>query len=71
MYSDISRRTIASSEPKKYVANAFVNSVLPTPVGPENIKLAIGRFGLFNPTRARRIARETATTASSCPIIRL
>jgi len=35
MYSDISKRTIASSEPKKYVAKAFVSSVLPTPVGPK------------------------------------
>ena len=44
---------------------AFVNSVFPTPVGPEKMKLAIGLFGFFNPTRALRIARETATTASS------
>ena len=65
MYSDISKRTIASSDPKKYVASALQSSVLPTPVGPEKIKLAIGRFGLFRPTRARRIARDTATTASS------
>ena len=42
IYSDISSRTIESSDPKKYDAIAFVNSVLPTPVGPENMKLAIG-----------------------------
>ena len=30
---------------KIYSASAFVNSVFPTPVGPANIKLAIGRLG--------------------------
>ena len=65
MYSDISNLTIASSEPKKYDARAFVNSVFPTPVGPEKIKLAIGLLGFFNPTLALLIAFETATTASS------
>ena len=67
----MSNLTIASSDPKKYVAKAFVNSVFPTPVGPEKMKLAIGLLGLFSPTRALLIARDTATTASSCPIIRL
>ena len=52
-----------------YSDKAFVNSVLPTPVGPAKIKLAIGRFGFLNPTRARRIAFETAVTACSWPII--
>ena len=70
MYSLMSKRIIDSSLPKKYAANAFVSSVLPTPVGPEKIKLAIGRFGFFKPTRALRIAFETALTASSCPIKR-
>ena len=56
---------MASSEPKKYAASDFANSVLPTPVGPEKTKLAIGRLGFFNPTRARRIALDTALTASS------
>jgi len=32
---------------------------LPTPVGPEKMKLAIGRFGSEEPTRARRIALDT------------
>ncbi|KAE9602707.1 hypothetical protein Lalb_Chr12g0202431 [Lupinus albus] len=35
------------------------------------MKLAIGRLGFFNPTRARRIARLMAFTASSWPIILL
>ena len=47
-----------------------MSSVLPTPVGPEKMKLAIGRLGFFNPTRALRIALETALTASSWPIRR-
>ena len=56
-------RTIIFSEPKKSAAKAFVTSVFPTPVGPQNKKLAIGRLGLRKPTRARRIAFEIATTA--------
>ena len=53
-----------SSEPKTASARAFASSVLPTPVGPENIKLPIGLLGLFRPTLARLIAFEIATTAS-------
>ena len=52
-------------ERQKREASAFVNSVLPTPVGPEKIKLAIGLFGFFKPTLARLIALDTAFTASS------
>ncbi len=33
---------------------------LPTPVGPRNRKLPIGRFGSFNPERRRITASETA-----------
>ena len=46
----------------------MVSSVLPTPVGPEKTKLAMGRLGFFRPTRARRMAREIALTASSWPM---
>ncbi|KAF4397500.1 hypothetical protein G4B88_027240 [Cannabis sativa] len=60
-----------SLEPKYSTANALANSVLPTPVGPVNKKLAIGRLGSLIPARARRMARLMASTASSCPIIRL
>ena len=63
-FDENSDGTIDSSEPKKYEAKALVNSVLPTPVGPEKIKLAIGRFGFFRPTRARLIAFEIAFTAT-------
>jgi hypothetical protein len=62
--SDISSLTIDPTEPKKYEAKAFVNSVLPTPVGPEKMKLAISQSGFFNPTFAPLIALDIATTAS-------
>ena len=39
--------------------------------GPEKMKDAMGRLGLLSPTRARRMARAMATTASSCPMTRL
>ena len=51
-------------------ASARHSSVLPTPVGPRKRKLPTGRAGSFRPTRLRRMARATADTASSCPIIR-
>mmetsp|Transcript_180 Transcript_180/g.463 ORF Transcript_180/g.463 Transcript_180/m.463 type:complete len:242 (-) Transcript_180:1523-2248(-) len=70
MYSDMSRRTMASSVPKYFCASALVSSVLPTPVGPEKSMVAMGREGFFSPTRARRRARETAATASSWPTTR-
>lgn len=38
---------------------------------PEKMKEAMGRLGDLRPTRARRMARLMATTASSCPITRL
>ena len=57
-----------SSEPNTASASAFASSVLPTPVGPEKIKLPIGLLGLFKPTLARRIAFDNAITASFCPI---
>ena len=57
-----------SSEPNTASARALANSVLPTPVGPEKIKLPIGLFGDFKPTLARLIDLASATTASFCPI---
>ena len=53
-----------SSDPNIASANAFASSVLPTPVGPQKIKLPIGLFGDFKPTLARLIAFEIATIAS-------
>ena len=62
--SDISTLTMLSSEPNTASASAFASSVLPTPVGPEKIKLPIGRLGALSPTLARLIALDRATTAS-------
>lgn len=47
-----------------------MSSVLPTPVGPQNMRAAIGRLGSFSPIRALLRAVDTAVTASSCPITR-
>ena len=51
-------------------ASARASSVLPTPVGPMNRKVPIGRFGSWSPARERRSAFETASTAASWPITR-
>ena len=60
-----------SSEPNIASAKALASSVLPTPVGPQKMKLPIGLFGAFKPTLARLIALEIATIASFWPITRL
>ena len=52
----------------KNSASDLARCVLPTPVGPIKRKEPSGRSGSPSPTRARRIALETALTASSCPI---
>ena len=49
-------------------ASARASSVLPTPVGPRNRNVPIGRSGSLSPARERRSAFETASTASSWPI---
>mmetsp|Transcript_96585 Transcript_96585/g.268471 ORF Transcript_96585/g.268471 Transcript_96585/m.268471 type:complete len:208 (-) Transcript_96585:2112-2735(-) len=69
MYSLMSRRIMASSVPKNVEARVLQSAVLPTPVGPENMKPAIGRSGFLSPARARRKARETLCTASSWPMM--
>ena len=51
-------------------ARALANSVLPTPVGPRKMKLPMGRRGSLRPDLDRRIASDTAVTASSWPISR-
>lgn len=57
-----------SSFPNISYAKALASSVLPTPVGPTNIKEG-GLFVLFNPALFLLIALETASTALSWPII--
>ena len=59
---------IASLLPKRSKASCLANSVFPTPVGPTNRKLPIGRLPSSKPARFRRIARATISTASSWPI---
>src|SRR5918998_506060 len=66
----MSMRTIAASSPKSASASVRASSVLPTPVGPRNRKLPMGRFGSESPARARLIASATASTASSWPTTR-
>ncbi len=44
---------MASSVSNKYAAKALANSVLPTPVGPRKMKLAVGRLGSAKPARDR------------------
>ena len=70
MYSDMSMRTMAFSESNRYSASVLASSVLPTPVGPRNKKLPMGRFGSDSPARLRRMAPATTPTASSWPMTR-
>ena len=70
MYSDMSMRTMFDSSSNMNWASDFANSVLPTPVGPRNIKLPMGRLGSLRPERDLLIASDTATTACSWPISR-
>src|SRR5690606_32227476 len=46
------------------------SSVLPTPVGPRNRKLPMGRWGSDRPARERRMALATTDTAASWPTTR-
>ena len=59
---------MACSSWKRNSARDRANCVLPTPVGPKNIKLPMGRFGSWSPALARLIEFETNRTASTCPI---
>ena len=60
-----------SSESKRFLARHLASCVLPTPVGPKNRKVPMGRPGSLSPARLRRMARTTVSTASSCPITSL
>ena len=65
MYSLISMRTMFFSSSNRHSASALASSVLPTPVGPRNKKLPMGRFSSAMPARERRMASLTFCTASS------
>ena len=64
MYSDMSTRISAFSSPNRYSASARASSVLPTPVGPRKTNDPTGRLASLSPARERRMARDTAATAS-------
>ena len=68
--SDMSIRTMFSSSSKRNSASAFASSVFPTPVGPRNMKLPMGRPGSESPARALRTASASAPIAVSWPITR-
>ena len=70
MYSDMSKLMSASSELNRNSASALDSSVLPTPDGPRKMKLPAGRLGSFRPARLRRMAFDSAVTASSWPMTR-
>ena len=70
MYSDMSTRISAFSSPKRYSARVRASSVLPTPVGPRKMNEPTGRRLSLRPARERRMARETAATASPWPTMR-
>ncbi len=63
IYSLMSILIIKSSSPKRVSAKDFARYVLPTPVGPTNIKVPTGFLGSFSPTLALLIALDTAETA--------
>ena len=71
MYSDMSSWISASSSPNRNSASVFDSSVFPTPEGPRKMNDPDGRLGSFRPARVRRIALDTAVTASFWSTIRL
>ncbi len=66
MYSDMSKRRNCTPSVS---ASCLASSVLPTPVGPANTKLPIGRLGIPSPARFILIAWATRSTARSWPKI--
>ena len=64
----MSTRIKASAEPNMNLANSFAKCVLPTPVGPRNMKVPIGRLGSFKPIRLLRMAFTRVSIALSWPI---
>src|SRR5215212_9836135 len=65
MNSDMSKRIIERSEPKRNSASERATSVLPTPVGPRKRNEPTGRCGFFNPARERRDGRALRDDAAS------
>ena len=69
IYSLMSMRMSGSGVSNSWFASWRTSSVLPTPVGPTKMKLA-GRRLPERSARARFMARATASTASSWPMMR-
>ena len=65
MYSDISIWMRDSWSPKMRSAKILAKCVLPTPVGPKNIKEPMGLLGSFRSARDRRKAFATTSVAKS------
>src|SRR5713101_2072268 len=70
MYSLMSSWISESSSPNRNSASVLDSSVLPTPDGPAKMNDPPGRLGSFSPARVRRIACDSALTASFCPMTR-
>mmetsp|Transcript_61997 Transcript_61997/g.140273 ORF Transcript_61997/g.140273 Transcript_61997/m.140273 type:complete len:407 (-) Transcript_61997:1317-2537(-) len=70
MYSDMSRRTMASSLSNMAAASALQISVLPTPVGPRKASEAMGLSGSLRPALERCTASAMAAQAGACPLTR-
>ena len=58
-------RTSASSVLNRYTASALASSVLPTPVGPRNMKDAMGRCGSPSPARDLHRSQHVSSTKST------
>ena len=67
-YSLMSTRIMASLEPNISSASFLARQVLPTPVGPKNMKAPIGWLGSRSPTRLRWMAFTIFSMASSWAI---
>jgi hypothetical protein len=63
----MSNRITAWGVLNRYSANLLHTSVLPTPVGPNIMKDAMGLFSPDSPARCKRMAFATDVSASSCP----
>src|SRR6266436_7161029 len=57
-YSPMSMRTMARSSSNRNSASARASSVLPTPVGPRNKNVPIGRLASARPARLRLIGPD-------------
>src|SRR5437899_383306 len=73
MNSDMSKRIIERSEPKRNSANERATSVLPTPVGPRKRNDPTGRCGFFKHVQVRRrlvpvLSIDAHLTAVACHV---